>query len=96
MGQPLRLTRRGRVVVVMAAAVMALAVLWVTAGRGAFAGGPERAPEVVVVESGDALWDIAARAEPEADPRITLHRIMKLNRLSGVLLEPGQRLVLPR
>ena len=96
MSQPVRLTRRGRVVVIVFAAAFVLTVLWLTAGRGAFAGESERAPEIFVVQPGDTLWDIAAHAKPEADPRLTLRRIMKLNHLSTVVLEPGQRLVLPR
>jgi len=94
--QPVRLTRRGRVVVIVFAAAFVLTVLWLTAGRGAFAGESARAPEIFVVQPGDTLWDIAAHAKPEDDPRLTLRRIMKLNHLSGVVLEPGQRLVLPR
>lgn len=96
MSQPVRLTRRGRAVVIVFAAAFVLTVLWFTAGRGAFAGESERAPETFVVQPGDTLWDIAARAKPEADPRLTFRLIMKLNHLTDVVLEPGQRLVLPR
>jgi nucleoid-associated protein YgaU len=96
MGQPVRLTRRGRAVVIVFVVACVLTALWLTAERGAFAGESEKAREVFVVQPGDTLWDIAARAKPQADPRLTLRRIMKLNHLSGVVLEPGQRLVLPR
>jgi LysM repeat protein len=82
--------------VIVLSAAFVLTVLWLTAGRGAFAGESQKAPEIFVVQPGDTLWDIAAHAKPEADPRLTLRRIMKLNHLSGVVLEPGQRLVLPR
>ncbi|GAA3230031.1 LysM peptidoglycan-binding domain-containing protein [Actinocorallia longicatena] len=91
--EPIRLTRRGRIVVV---AFAALAVLGLgVGGRAAFAGGPSSARESVVVEPGDTLWDIAVAAEPRKDPRLVVARIVDLNHLSGVVVEPGQRLVLP-
>ncbi|MBW8487630.1 LysM peptidoglycan-binding domain-containing protein [Actinomadura parmotrematis] len=103
--QGLRLTRRGRVVLVTFVAAVLLAALWATAGRGARAGSGARpasdrapgGPRVVsvVVGPGDTLWDIALRTDPHADPRRTVRRISDLNGLSGSIVQPGQRLRVP-
>ncbi|GAB3655212.1 hypothetical protein GCM10027589_14290 [Actinocorallia lasiicapitis] len=91
--QPVRLTRRGRVVVVGFAVFVVLGLG--AGGRVAFAGGGEGRSGTVVVEPGDTLWSIASSAEPHADPRLVIERIIKLNGLPGVIIEPGQELILP-
>jgi hypothetical protein len=100
-----RLTRRGRVVLVALVVIVLLAGFWVTAGRGAGASpGDGGAPgsrgsgagaETVEVGRHDTLWDIASRGRPEVDPRVTVQRIIDLNGLSGAIVQPGQRLRLP-
>lgn len=94
----LRLTRRGRIVVVCAAGLMFLAVLWLGARHGAGATSeyqPVASRESVVVGRHDTLWGIAARTRPDVDPRITVQRLMDLNALSSVVIQPGQRLYVP-
>ncbi|MFC5181700.1 LysM peptidoglycan-binding domain-containing protein [Actinomadura harenae] len=50
----------------------------------------------VVVRPGDTLWGIAGRAEPGADPRPAVKRILELNGLpDDALVQPGQRLNVP-
>lgn len=95
-----RLTRRGRVVLVCAMMSAILTVLWVGARHGARAtssGGRPSAPvlESVVVGSHDTLWGIAARTRPGVDPRVTVQRMIDLNALSGAIVNPGQRVFLP-
>ena len=84
----LRLTRRGRLVVLGAFVLAALAVL-VFALSDAATGTAERgAPvpvRVVQVEAGDTLWDIASRAAPGEDPRDLIDEIEELNALDGSL-----------
>ncbi|WP_165959029.1 LysM domain-containing protein [Actinomadura sp. KC345] len=99
---PIRLTRRGRAVVILFAATITLVALWLTVGPGALAGGEEShrgdaAPaRTVVVEPGDTLWEIAADAEPGADPRRIVQRIIDLNGMGGdPTVRPGQELRLP-
>lgn len=100
----LRLTRRGRVVVVMllvcavAAAVCALA-LW--RGPAAFGGNTaatsgEVSITYVVAQPGDSLWSIAQRTHPGADPRDVILRIEAANGLTDEAITPGQRLAVPR
>ncbi|GAA2032975.1 hypothetical protein GCM10009800_18100 [Nocardiopsis rhodophaea] len=102
----MRLTRRGRVVLVSAvsaAAVAGLSMLFVTsAAVGASASGAsseasvsDGAPPTVVVRDGDTLWGIAQRVRPGDDPRPAVHDIAKLNDLPSPDLTPGQELVLP-
>ena len=100
-----RLTRRGRAVLVVAIALALLGGLWLTAGRGALAGsggdngGPapahSRTQGSVIVGRHDTLWEIASRARPDVDPRITVGRIIDLNSLHSPIVQPGQRLFLP-
>lgn len=99
---PIRLTRRGRAVLVAFAATVTLILLWLNVGSGAFAGSreshgsPARASETVVVEPGETLWDIASSADPGSDPRLVVQRIIDLNGLGGdPIVHPGQELRLP-
>ena len=101
-----RLTRRGRAVLIITVALALLGGLWLTAGRGALAGSKGgrggQAPaqssatrESVIVGRHDTLWEIASKARPGVDPRITVRRIIDLNSLPGPIVQPGQRLLLP-
>ena len=97
----IRLTRRGRVVVVAFAATVALISFWLTVGTDAVAGGrEERAPsrpgQTVVVQPGDTLWKIAVEADPETDTRLVVQRIIDLNGLGDdPTVRPGQEIRLP-
>jgi nucleoid-associated protein YgaU len=96
---PIRLTRRGRLVLVGALTSGLLGgAIAVAGGSVAGPGGaPPAAPQLrhVVVKPGDTLWGIAAAADPGADTRATVRRITDLNGLNGTALVPGQQLVLP-
>lgn len=102
---PLRLTRRGRVVVagliVAAAAAIAL-VAGLAAPGGAQAsnhsrpGGGHQGMHQVVVQPGQTLWSIASAAEPSADPRRVVDEIMAANAMTGAGLQSGQLLWVPR
>lgn len=97
--RPLRLTRRGR----LALSLAALACVLTVAGVAYSSGGETSAastrsrssPATAVVRPGDTLWQIARQADPQADPRVTVDRIIELNGLAGAPLRPGQRLLLP-
>ncbi|GLZ14293.1 hypothetical protein Acsp04_45280 [Actinomadura sp. NBRC 104425] len=97
----LRLTRRGRLVMIGLLAVPLLVVLWLTATARAGAGGPDssdpslRPGKTVVVGHGDSLWTIAQRERPRDDTQLLVRRIMDLNNLSTTIVRPGQRLRLP-
>src|SRR5919107_29545 len=94
---PLRLTRRGRAVVVaffVLMASLASAVLFTTASR---ASDPDTGPApTVVVQPHDTLWSIATRTAPHRDPYAAVAEIQQLNNLQGYVVHPGETLVLPR
>jgi LysM domain len=91
---PLRLTRRGRAVVLgffVLMASLASAILFTTASR---ASGPDAAPTpaVVVVQPHDTLWSIATRTSPRRDPYAAVADIQRLNHLDGYVIHPGETL----
>jgi Tfp pilus assembly protein FimV len=93
----LRLTRRGRAVVLVAFALLASlasAVLFTTASR---ADNPPTGPApTIVVQRGDTLWDIASRVLPRRNNQDAVAELRDLNHLSGYDLQPGEVLTLPR
>jgi LysM repeat protein len=94
----LRLTRRGRAAL-LSVLVGAAVVGGLTVGQNpSVASGEAAEPRsytYVVAEPGDTLWQIARRAAPGVDPRITIGRIRDLNALPGVDIQTGQRIALP-
>jgi Tfp pilus assembly protein FimV len=87
---PIRLTRRG-VVVVSAAVGLVCAALVLLAWHSAPA--PARqapVPATVTVRGGDTLWAIASRVAPDRDPRQEVARLRQLNGLDDVELAVGQ------
>lgn len=97
----LRLTARGRVVLLLVTAALALLALSVgraasqAAPEGAGAGAGRLALEQVTVQPGETLWAIARRVAPGSDPRQVTAQLMRLNRLPGPQLRAGQQLLLP-
>jgi LysM domain len=101
---PVRLTRRGRIVVaalVIVGATMAalLVTLLVSGGaqatnHGVARGGYQGMHQVVVLP-GQTLWSIAAAAEPSADPRSVIQEIMTANALTSAGISAGQQLWVP-
>jgi LysM repeat protein len=93
-----RLTRRGRVVVVVAALLVAIAVGVLLNAAGSVATQRPGTPEptrIVQVGSGDTLWDIAAGLADDGDVRAVMEEIKQLNALDSGVLQAGQRHVVP-
>jgi LysM domain len=91
----LRLTRRGRVVVAIAALLGALGVGMLSARViQSQTGVPDSAPAVVQVQPGDTLWSIAERIAPQADTRSVVDTIIARNNIVDGVVHPGQRLVI--
>lgn len=92
-----RLTRRGRLVLLLAVvAVLALAA--VALGSATVASGeagPVPETTVVKVQEGQTLWQIAAAANPDGDVRDTVDDIMRMNSLSSAQLQLGADLAVP-
>jgi LysM repeat protein len=94
----IRLTRRGRVVVVVAALLIAFAIgVFVTAAGSVATQSPGTpAPtRIVQVGSGDTLWAIASKLADDGDVRPMMEQIKQLNALESADLQAGQRLVVP-
>lgn len=95
------LTRRGQVVVGLFITTMVLGVLSLV--FAAFAPNASAATsvesvqtQVLVVESGQTLWQIATELDPTSDPRVTIDRILDLNSLSSdAQIHAGQALLVP-
>lgn len=92
----LRLTRRGRaVLVLLAMLVVAPMVTW---GATAVASAPGEPTEVRVhaVQPGETLWGFAQQvAEPGEDVRQVVGRLQDLNQMSSGALRVGELLLLP-
>jgi LysM repeat protein len=91
-----RLTRRGRIVLVLA--VMTLVVLAgfvLGQGSGAATGRAHHAQHTLIVQRGESLWSVAARIAPHQDPRLVVADLEALNDLSSPAVTPGQQLVIP-
>ncbi|MCK9895703.1 LysM peptidoglycan-binding domain-containing protein [Frankia sp. AgB32] len=90
---PLRLTRRGRVVVVAVAALVAAVLSMVAVPRAslAWASDPPRGHLVV---AGESLWEVAVALDPDADTRVVVDRLMRINHLPAPDVTPGQFLLL--
>ena len=98
---PLRLTRRGRIVVVVTAVLLVTMISLIAAGvaQATSHGTSPRAGKQdlvqVVVRPGQTLWAVAESADPDQDTRVVVQQIVDLNSLSGPVLA-GQQLWVPR
>jgi hypothetical protein len=99
---PLRLTRRGRVVVAGLAVLLVSALSLLVAGA---AQATSHAAPVssaghnlaqVTVRPGQSLWSVAESADPGADTRLVIQRILQLNALHDDTVFAGERLWVPR
>lgn len=100
--QPVRLTRRGRLVVTAAAVLMVAALSVVLAGAAqalGHSGAPARQGSAITkveVRPGQSLWTLAQAYDPNADPRQVIQEILQLNSMSTDQVQPGQVLWMPR
>lgn len=98
-GTGLRLTRRGRIVLMFASS-MFLLIAVIASGRFSADAGTSladqgRATGVVVVQPGESLWQIAEAIAPGVDPRETISLIRNLNGLGDTTVVAGQSIVVP-
>jgi hypothetical protein len=92
-----RLTRRGRAVLVAGLALLLFAAfsLGRTGAEGSTSAEPVAETRTTVVLPGDTLWSVAQELAPGRDPRPVVEQIRRLNDLPGAGLRAGQLLVLP-
>lgn len=89
-----RLTRRGRLVVLLSGLFLAL-VVGVAVGAASVASGESQQTETVVVGSGETLWSIADEAAGDGSTSEMIHEIEQLNELESGLVYAGQSLEIP-
>lgn len=92
-----RLTQRGRIVIVLAALLAAVIVMvslsgWATATLSSGTPDPVR---MIEVQPGDTLYGIAGDIAEPGEIREMVHRIQQLNSLPGGGLSAGQQLAVP-
>jgi hypothetical protein len=98
----LRLTRRGRVVVLLSLVVLLLVAF--SLGRVGTQAAPRPTSNHLstplpqtVVRPGETLWSVASRIAPGQDPRAVISAIEDLNGITDdQSLQAGQLLLLPR
>jgi LysM repeat protein len=104
-GRPprLRLTRRGRIVLIGLPLVLLAALLLSLTG---LLNSPAKAADTasglsvtktvsVTVQPGESLWAIAGAVDPTRDPRDVIADIVQLNDLEMGKVMPGQQLFVP-
>ncbi len=96
-GAPLRLTRRGRILLTLlflGAVMVALTAFGPHSAATSEPGTPVRTHTVQVGE-GDTLWEIASQVAQPGQVREMVHQIEELNALPGPSLAVGQTLAVP-
>ena len=94
----LRLTLRGRRVLMTLAALPLIAIALFVALNGGMATATDADPaelSYVTVSGGDSLWSIAEEIAPGEDPREVIAQLLRFNELSSVGVVPGQQLAVP-
>ncbi|MFJ6418817.1 LysM peptidoglycan-binding domain-containing protein [Paeniglutamicibacter sp. NPDC091659] len=98
---PLRLTRRGKFVLI--AMPIFLASVGVLMILGLFLSPAKASADVplgveavsVTVIEGDTLWGLAREFAPQLDPREAVRQITEINNLEGSVLFPGTEIYVP-
>ncbi len=96
---PMRLTRRGRIVVgTLVALPIVVGAYFI--GLGSSSAGADSVQstvsfETITVMPGDTLWSIAQKIAPNADAQAVIAGIEALNQLESLTVQPGQKLAIP-
>jgi hypothetical protein len=96
---PVRLTRRGRVAVLLALVTLLLVAF--SLGKIGTQAAPRShgrpaALATTTVHPGESLWAVAKRVAPGQDPRGVIARLQDVNHLDGATVRAGQLLLIPR
>ncbi len=98
---PIKLTRRGRLLLTTLSFGLMLAISLIslfgvaTTSAKAISEGSNSSTTQIVVAPGETLWTIAARVNPEIDPRAVIEDIKALNVINGSEVYAGQVLLVP-
>jgi hypothetical protein len=92
----LRLTRRGRLVILLMLIAVGAVLSLVVTSSGAASSAAQQVPvQYVTVAPGETLWSIAGDVAPGSDRRDTVAEIVELNALQGSSVRAGQRIAVP-
>ncbi len=96
---PMRLTRRGRILVGTLVALPIIVGAYFI-GLGSTSAGADSVQstvsfETITVMPGDTLWSIAQNVAPNADAQAVVAGIEELNQLDTLTVQPGQKLAIP-
>lgn len=97
-GRAVRLTRRGRLLIVLVLAGLLLAAFSLGragSSQAASHAGPSTPLVSTTVHRGETLWAVAQRVAPGVDPREVVAQLQRLNHLNSSSLQAGQQLVVP-
>lgn len=95
---PLRITRRGRAVLLSILAIPLAAMIAFSAlGAGGATATMEDVAvlEFVTVMPGQSLWGLSAELAPSADPREVIAEFIRFNQLGSADIAAGQQLAIP-
>ncbi len=95
--RPLRLTRRGKAVLLALLALLLLVAVEIgrPGSQAATVTETGAALQQTTVQPGDTLWSVAQRIAPDNDPREVVAQIKRINHLHSSSLQAGQLLLLP-
>lgn len=94
----LRITARGRAVLLALIAIPFVVALFVAVLNGGGATATLEAGDpvaVITVEPGQSLWSVAESIAPTADPRDVIEALVSFNRLESADVWAGQQLAVP-
>jgi hypothetical protein len=97
-GRPaVRLTRRGRVAVLLLFVALVFLALTLFGGQSAATGeaGVPVETRTIMVGEGDTLWGIASEMAEPGEVREMIHYLQRLNALPDASLRRGQELAVP-
>ena len=97
----IRLTRRGRLLLIGApimlggAALLTFVGFFTAPALAAGGSGELTRTQQVSISSGDSLWSLATEYAPDRDPREVVADIMELNNLADAVVPAGVQLYVP-
>jgi len=91
----MKLTVRGRRVVALLALLPIVIAFFFVGTRAVQAEQSGPTTQVIKVEVGQSLWDVAVAIAPNEDPRSTIWTIKALNGLETSEVQAGQALIVP-
>ena len=103
-GSPVRLTRRGRLVLVgLLVGLLLTAFSLGRFGDSAATAAPQASTSsdtgaayaTTTVHAGESLWAVAKRLAPDQDPRALVQALRTLNHLESASVQAGQQLLIP-